>query len=240
LVARLAALFAALSVLIPLHAAQALERTLARAPDREGEEWASAGTCTVRYYNICTGWIWVWSGWFDDERIGTVYDRCCQQAVLTLTSHLTFSGIPAGWGFTGTIGVYAADASDCPTGPPLAVRPWCPPVRSGWNTHAWSVAVPPAFVVQVAWGAPSQFTNSTGLASDRSAAGPTGPQPCGTCFPTSRTTRSYQFGAQGAPYCPGHRLSDGTCDVEWLIDGQLFCPVHTEDRSWGAIKSLYR
>ena len=41
--------------------ADALEKRPARAPDRDA--WTESSTVTIGYYNICTGWVWVWSGW---------------------------------------------------------------------------------------------------------------------------------------------------------------------------------
>jgi hypothetical protein len=37
--------------------ALALEKTSARVIDRE--DWSASGTTSVRYYNNCTGWVWV-------------------------------------------------------------------------------------------------------------------------------------------------------------------------------------
>jgi hypothetical protein len=33
---------------------------------------------------------------------------------------------------------------------------------------------------------------------------------------------------------------DGLCDVEWMMDARLHCPMHVEEGSWGEIKTLYR
>jgi hypothetical protein len=49
----------------------------------------------------------------------------------------------------------------------------------------------------------------------------------------------------GGTYCPsGKTLSDGLCDIEFMIDVNLkiYCdfPVRVETASWGQIKSLYR
>jgi hypothetical protein len=221
--------------------ARALERTSARADLLPQEPWSTGQSCTVRYYNICTGWVWVWAEWDHGEQVGTAFTGCCRSATLELTSHLTFSGLPAGWGYTGTIEVYEADAEDCPTGPALARQAWQPPVSTGWQTLSWHVPVPEAFVVLVTWGAGgAPWTNSTGLASEHPAAGPTGPQACGTCFPSSRQVRSYGYGLQGSPLCPGVPFRDAVCEVEFLCDASLACPVHVTEGSWGKIKSLYR
>jgi len=238
---RCAVTMAAASSLFPGEPAFALERTLARAPDHAPDEWASAATCTVRYYNNCTGWVWAWSGWEFKELAGSTFHGCCDEAVLKLTNHLTFSGVPAGYQpYPGTISVYAADADECAVGPPLASQAWDPPATASWGTKYWDIPVPRDFVVRIMWGGFSGFTDATGLASDRPAAGPTGPQACGRCFSSTRLTHSYRWGIEGAPFCPGVKLDDGVCDVEFMLDAQLSCSVHLEPRSWGRIKTLYR
>jgi hypothetical protein len=219
--------------------AHTLERASVRADGLERDDWSAAQTCTVRYYNNCTGWVWVWSGWSPGERLGTAFQGCCSSAVLQLTNHLTFTGMPSGWGFTGTIEVLATDQNECPTGPAIARQPWFPPLGTAWWTIAWNVPVPRDFLVRINWDAPTGFTHRTGLASDHPIAGPTGPTACGACFPSDRTVHSYHW-SPGAPPCAGEVLNDGLCDVEWMMDVQLACPVSTEQSSWGRVKNFYR
>jgi hypothetical protein len=233
-----AAAATALSLLLAGESA-ALEKASARAIDRE-QEWARAGTTTIRYYNNCTGWVWVWSGWSAGETMGTDFDLPpCDFFFLNTSWALTFSGLPAGYGFTGTI-----QARDAGCGTVLATQPYLPPVTSGWNATAWGgVLVPGPFSVNVIWGAPSGFTNSTGFASDHPLAGPTGPAACGTCFPTTRSVNSKYYGVNGT-YCPsGTTLSDGLCDIEFMMEVEIKYPCEPTGvggRSWGGIKSLYR
>jgi hypothetical protein len=230
-----------LFLITPSDPVDALERASRPAPDLDGDAWSAAGSCTVRYYNNCTGWVWVWSGWSPGEQIGTAFHRCCPSATLQLTNHLTFSGIGFGWGYTGTIGIYAADGNECPTGPPIAQQPWRPPLDSGWYADSWGVLVPQDFVVLITWGGTGGgFHDVTALASDHPAVGPTGPQACGTCYPSTRAVHSYHYGFRNAPLCPGTAFHDGTCDVEFMLDAVLACPVHTEESSWGKIKTFYR
>jgi hypothetical protein len=76
-------------------------------------------------------------------------------------------------------------------------------------------------------------------ALDFDAQGPTGPQGCGTCFPTSRVSRSYYYGTAASPLCPGSKLSV-ICEVEWRWTARMFYYVSVEETSWGQIKSLYQ
>jgi hypothetical protein len=232
--------FALAATTVLATSALALEKTSARMIDR-GDDWNASDTGTIRYYNICTGWVWVWSGWADGETMGTNFDTGpCDPATraLNVSWALTFSGIPSGYGFTGTIS--AVGGTNC-AAPVLASQPYLPPVPAGWNATIWGgLPVPQNFSVLISWGAPTGFTNSTGLASDHPFAGPTGPTSCGTCFPTTRASNSRYYGVGGA-YCPsGTTLSDGLCDIEWALDVNVKCTVGVEQKSWGKVKSLFR
>jgi hypothetical protein len=214
----------------------ALEKTSARMIDR-GDDWnASTTTGTIRYYNNCTGWVWVWSGWSPGESFGVNFDTGpCQLRALNTSWALTFSGIPSGYGYTGTIEVRDGNC----TAPLLAAQPFLPPVTSGWNATAWGgVPVSQNFAVNVIWQGPGP--NSTAFASDHPFAGPTGPTACGTCFPTTRVSNSRYYGV-GGTYCPsGTTLSDGLCDIEFMMDVNVKCVVSVEEQSWGQIKNLYK
>jgi hypothetical protein len=215
----------------------ALEKTSARMIDKD--DWSASATGTILYYNYCTGWIWVWSGWSPGEALGVNYTATgCVSQFLNTSWALTYSGIPAGYGFTGTIAVLGGHTCAAPI---LAAQPYLPPVTSGWSSMNWGgMPVPSMFSLQIFWMAPSGFTNGTGLASDHPLAGPTGPQACGTCYPTTRASNSRYYGIAGA-YCPsGTTLSDGLCDIEFVMDVNILCTVGVEDESWGKIKNLYR
>jgi hypothetical protein len=206
--------------------------------DGRGDDWGATTSVTIRYYNLCTGWLWVWSGWAHGEALGVCVDACGSNANLGATWALTFTPQPSGYGFTGTISIQ--DRCDC-TGNVLAAQPWLP--ISGWTAHAWNVLVPNNFLININWAAPATFTNASALGSDHPAVGPTGPVSCGACFPANRAVRSLYFGVGGA-LCPGVQLNDGggtTCNIEWIIDIGLKClPVSVEEASWGSIKNLYQ
>jgi hypothetical protein len=217
--------------------AAALEKTSARMIDR-ADGWNASTTGTLRYYNNCTGWVWVWSGWSPGETVGVNFHGSYPWFV-NVSWALTFSGVPSGYGFTGTISVNDGDGCAAV----LGSQPYLPPVTSGWNATVWGgLPVNGNFSVNITWAAETGFTNGTGLASDHPFAGPTGPTACGTCFPSARVSNSRYYGVGGA-YCPsGTTLSDGLCDIEFMIDVNVKggFPVGVEDESWGKIKSLYR
>jgi hypothetical protein len=225
-------------ILVPLiaHPSLALEKVSRRAMD--ADHWSASTTGTIRYYNNCTGWVWVWSGWSSGETTGVRYDARFSFCLLNVSWALTFSGAPAGYGFTGTIAVRGGHTCAAPV---LLSQPYLPPVTSSWNATVWGgLPVPEQFLLDITWAAPAGFSNGTGLASDHPFAGPTGPAACGLCFPSDRVSQSRYFGAGGA-YCPsGTTLSDGLCDVEFMIDVNPKCVDIVVDDSWGRVKSLYR
>ncbi len=220
--------------------ATALEKTAVRMTDVERGGWEAATTCSVVYYNYCTGWIWVYSDWSPNDVVGVCYETCFgpgwEFSGLNYTWEFVYTGAPPGYGFTGTIDVWNADASCCP-GSHQAGQPFY--FYSGWNAHEWSgMLINPEFVVTVTFGPGAN--HPSGMASDHPAPGPTGPQACGFCYPMPRTCRSYYYGTTTSPYCPGISLSDGICCVEWIWDCSLWSENALAESSWGNIKALYR
>jgi hypothetical protein len=224
--------------------APALERASSRrAADAGRDEWAAgAATCTIRYYNNCTGWVWSWPSspaafqpWQDGDRVGVLFEACSPQDLLLWTDTLV---LEAGYGFaTGTISVHEPDASGGP-GARLASQPFVPGPFGGWNRSSWSIPVSGEFLVvwtlNVVNCCPGEPT------TDHPAAGPTGPQACGTCFPSTRPTRSRYFGTASSPVSPGAPFFDGVCNAEIMMEAGTAATVGVEASSWGRIKTLYR
>jgi hypothetical protein len=226
-----------LSLLPSVFTATALEKTAKRADDRP-ELWSQATTCTVAYYNTCTGWIWCWSGYSPFDMVGVcVQEPCCTTTpvILQTSWHYLCTGTPVGWGFTGTLDIFNADPQCAPTGPPLFSSVWLP--ASGWNSFGWGVPVPFPYVMAVTWG-PGP-ANPSAIATDHPAAGPTGPQACGYCYPSPRTTFSFYYGTPTSPLTPGSPLDDGICYAELFWDFAFTCGIGVEESTWGAIKGLY-
>ena len=216
----------------------ALEKTAAPMDADRADGWNAGTSVSVAYYNICTGWVWVWSGWSPNDVIGVSYEggnNC------TLNSNWWFfgTGSPAGYGFTGTVNINAADANRCPTGAPLASQSFLP--VSGWNVISWGGGVNVGsndFTVTVEFGAGA--ANPAAAWTDHPAAGPTGPQACGTCYPNPRDNRTFYYGTAASPLCPGSALNDGICDAQFIQDAQLTCTVSVEASTWGSVKNMYR
>jgi hypothetical protein len=225
-------------VLLVASASFALEKTAVRATNVERPgTWNAQTTCSVAYYNFCTGWLWVWSGWSPYDVVGVCYNTCCdpgETSVLMTTWERVWTGAPTGYGFTGVIEVRNG-CDYCVS--PLAGQPFY--FYTGWNGHAWGFPVADPFLVTVEFG-PTPGA-PTRIASDHPAIGPTGPQACGYCYPMPRTCHSFYYGTSTSPLCPGTSLTDGVCCVEWYWDCALVCePVGVEQQSWTNIKALYK
>jgi hypothetical protein len=219
----------------------ALEKTAARmTADDRLDDWNANTTCSVAYYNTCTGWVWIWSGWSSGDKIGVCFENCCpSHGSLDASWQYVWTAAPSGYGFTGTISVNDTDP-DCCKGAELASQTYLP--ISGWNTYLWGATKisGPSFVVQVELGT-STLPNPISYATDHPAAGPTGPVACGTCYPTTRANHSFYYGTAASPLCPGSPLNDGVCDAQLLWGAGLTCkPISVEETSWSTIKGLYR
>lgn len=218
----------------------ALEKT--QILDTQADEgWTSGSSCTLVYYNRCTGWSYGWTGFGDGGTFGVCGDNCCAPdgGLVTATRQRIFSGAPSGYGFTGTVAIQTVNSECCPNGV-LASQPWLPNTAylGLYSLNLWSQAVPSQFaVVYTMAGA----ANPGVIGTDHPAIGPTGPQACGFCYPLNRPNHSYAWGSAAAPLCPGSTFNDGVCDAQLRLDIYLTChPVSVEDSSWGSVKNLYR
>jgi hypothetical protein len=219
--------------------ADALERALARAGDPQSE-WNGGADCSIQYWNTCVGWTWTWTGWSPFDRIGVNYTSCAGGFLVGVDIFTRFTnGVPVlpGYGFSPTLLVYTADEGGCPTGPVLGSRLFLPNGTTQSLNFAAPVAVPASFVtvVQMASGG----GGTTRYGTDYDVQGPTGPQGCGTCFPTTRVSNSYYYGKPQSPLCPGSQFST-VCPVELLWTARMVVPIGVEETSWGSIKGLYR
>jgi hypothetical protein len=198
------------------------------------DDWmASEATVTIHYYNICLGWVWVWSGFAADETFGTAFNNDAGGALVGSFQYFP-TGAPPNYGFTGTAQVTHVEGSkphlEC-LGGMIAQIPYLPS-GAGWEFIAWGVPVASSFAVSYTLGDANGYGTPVNVYSD-------GPFACGVCFPTDRTTKSYLWGIGGTA-CPGSPLFDGQCYVEWLAAVTLKKAVAVESDSWGNIKNLYR
>jgi len=224
------------AILSPATPVAALERTARRIDLDDSPAWSGSASCSLVYYNVCTGWIWLWSSSLSLERLGVAFRTCCDDARLeTMEAYFT-TPAPSGWGYTGTFDVVATDSDGCPVGAPLATRPHLP--TAGWNRIEWSTSVPRDFALR--FTTPGSCCQYAPAITDHPSAGPTGPAACGACYATTRATRSFRWGTPTQPLCPGEPFFDGTCNAELLWEAHLLCSSHVGGSTWGRTKALYR
>jgi hypothetical protein len=208
------------------------------------EDWVtSEATVSISYYNICLGWVWVWSGFGDSEMVGVAFNNPTGGGLLGSYQYFP-TGAPPGYGFTGWALVNDVKGEkphlEGLVWPAIAQIPYLP-AGAGWEYIAWGVPVGATFAVSYCIQDDNGFGTPVAMYSD-------GPFACGVCFPTDRTTKSYLWGiaqkdVDGKPIFtenPGIALFDGQCYVEWLAAVTLKKAVSVENESWGGIKSLYR
>jgi len=232
-------LFAAVGLLIVTSPAIALERTEhISQPGLEARNWSTGTSCVVSYWNNCTGWVWVWGPYADQDVAGTIFEPCCGNARLEQSRWYIWTGVNPGYGYTGSIEISTADENGCPD-VQIAQQAYVP--RSGWSTSVWGVDVSGPVVVTATFSVLSVFSDEVTLPSDHPAAGSTGPQSCGFCYPSTRPTRSHYYGnLVSGRSCPGIPLDDGVCNAEYLHEATFTCTVPVKSSSWGEIKKLYR
>ncbi len=206
---RVGAVAAVLAVLAA-STGDALERETVPAPDEPDREWSAGGTCSVSYYNTCTGWIWRWTGYWEHlERVGMVVDPCCSEdraATLVATNYYFWDGAPPERGYTGLAFVATADENGCP-GTELASQLLLP--RDGDNVVLWGIPITGPVVVGYELASWYGTPNPTEFVTDHPAPGPTGPAACGFCYPADRLAHSFFYGTTPSPLCPGSPLDGG-------------------------------
>lgn len=209
-----------------------LEKHLSPWSGEGAQEWNASGTCTVQYFNVCNGWMWVWSDFHDEDIVGVAVDACCDAAHLESAWVFAEIATPT-YAFTGVIEVFEADTNRCPTGPALGQNWFLP--QSGWNRYVFNCDVPHNFVIL------ATLANDAGdyaipmfLSSDAPSTD------CGTCYPENRIPHTFLYGKASNPLCPGIQLGDASCGTEFMWYATLECSVHVEGSTWGAIKNLYK
>jgi len=216
----------------------ALEKTAVRADRTNADGWDAGASCSVTYANICTGWLWVWSGWSPGDTFGVGFEPCCANGALVGATAYFWTGSPSGYGFTGTLTLSEGDANLCPTATVLNSVIILPP--GGPESLAGAGAAGANAVLAYTVGA--GVGNPISMPTDHPAAGPTGPQACGSCFPSTRPIHTFYYGTPATPLCPGSSFNDGICDAEGLFWSAAFtgCTISVEENTWGAVKNLYR
>lgn len=237
---RLATAGALCGLLATAGSARSLERVEVRADRSSSDGWDAGSSCTITYANTCTAWLWVWTG-DEDDVMGVVFEPCCESGQLVSTQAYFWTGAPQGWGCTGTLTVSEV-VDDC-LGTVYDSRPCLPGGGyGGWaETDVWADLPPGRVALTYTFGYVTHLEITPTIPSDHPAAGPTGPQACGLCYPSGRVGHFFSFGTATSPLCPGERMNDGVCDAEAMFWSAGFsCAVSITESSWSAVKGMYR
>jgi hypothetical protein len=188
-------------------------------------------TCSIAYYELCSGWIWTWSGY--QVQYAVVFDLpndCGKQAGQLCTN----TGFWWYWRYTNpgyqipvTYSLYAADSALCRVGAPIGTLPDQDPIER-WNAYPGLGSTTSDFVAIVAISAsfPMVATDNT---TKNQAIG---------CAPIPTAVHSV---LGFVSYCPPTAMEDGLGPCNLLVDGEFYCAATTvELSSWGAIKTLFR
>jgi hypothetical protein len=202
----------------------------------------AAGSCTLVYYNFCSGWIWLWSGWTAGDQVGVNFDMpadCGKLAGETccLTDFFWYWRYTApGYGFTVTYGLYNTDANGCLTtgvgGPTLD------PIER-WNyTLGFGCATSDVVALTATWDNGTLPYAATDNNASNLNAGPA----CNLDPGTPGAGTSLQYVVAGTTvYCPPAAFADGVGYTDLAMQAYFTCDVTaTEDASWGEIKSLFQ
>ncbi|MBM3320743.1 MAG: hypothetical protein FJY73_08730 [Candidatus Eisenbacteria bacterium] len=200
----------------------------------------ATGACSIVYYNLCSRWLWVWSGWSPGDEIGVVFDlpldcgKLPGEECLNTGFWWYWRYTTPGWGYTVHYDVYDIDAAYCKIGGSLGTSASQDPVER-WNFHpALGTAITSDLGgILATWdkgGLPYAGTDN----NYKNAAAP------GLC-PGYAPGPIRSFIWLPAAVCPTYYFGDGMGPVQLLMDAGFDCqPTATEDASWTGVKSLFR
>jgi hypothetical protein len=213
-----------------------------------GQFEGARGTCSVVYYNICSGWIWVWSPFTgrdarEADQIGVVFDlpEDCNMEPGSECLNLGFwwywrYTVP-GWGYTLSYHLWNADENNCKIGPAVGALLRQDPVER-WNYYpglGWTASDYVAITATMDRGALPYWVTDNNW---KNAAAPIRCE--GWPGPIEKHSFIFGEGYEGT-ICPTYYLGDGMGPVQFLMDASFESQgIAIEPASWGTIKSLFR
>ena len=200
----------------------------------------ATGACSIIYYNLCSGWLWLFSGFVPGDMAGVVFDlpTDCNKVVGEDCANTGFwwywrYTLPD-YGYSLSYDLYEVDANMCLTTSVGSLAAQDPVER--WNYYAGLGSTIGDFAAIVAtWdGGTLPY-----LGTEHNTNNAGSPVACPGFVLT--VGHGYIWGNVGSVYCPPYHIAhDGYVDV--LMDAGFECPTpsSTEDASWGGIKNLFR
>jgi hypothetical protein len=186
------------------------------------------------WYNLCSGYIWIFSAFVADEGVGTRFGGAGNEQVNASNrakrSITYFRNVAPN--YNQTVDIYLDDDNNgdgCPDGVLASDLNLDPGLR--WNCSDFGVCF-------ASDGAIVRAVHDGGSAPTIATDGPF----TQTCDPVGSPGRAYYYGV-GSAACLNWVGPTGRADVwlTWLIvDSATDCFNATESKSWGEIKGLYR
>ncbi len=198
------------------------------------------GSCTIVYYNTCSGWKWIWSGFRRDDAIGVIFDlpNECGKATGEMCTN---SGIWWYWRWTMPgrgcglyTSMYEVDATGClvgsPINPTIYLDPW-----ERWNyTPGLGSTTADRVAIVAEWNNTAPYLATDHNVSNENAAG------CGGLIGTGNTVRFVDHDGPTV-YCPPVAFADDLGYVDLIMRASFTCETTANDEaSWGEIKSLFQ
>ncbi|MFH1680192.1 MAG: hypothetical protein ABIH26_06040 [Candidatus Eisenbacteria bacterium] len=214
-----------------------------------GRSTGLTGTCSIVYFNICSGWLWVYGRSADgarmaEDEVGVVFDlpADCGKDPSETCANLEFwwywrYTVP-GWGFTVTYDLWDVDSDRCKVGSSLGTLPHQDPMER-WNHYPGLGATTSdlvAIIVTMDNGAYPRWVADNNVRNSQA------PVACAG-WPGPQVSRSFSFGGQVGQFCPPEAAPflDALGPVQLLMDATFSCgETSIEPVSWGSIKTLFR
>lgn len=200
------------------------------------------GACTVVYYNLCSGWLWLWSGFRESDEIGVIFDlpnSCGKEPgeVCTNTDIWWYWRYtqPGRYGFYISYSMYEVDENGCKVGLPIGTLNGIDP-HERWNhmTGLGSATADRVAIVATWDSGTLPYAATDNNASNANAAG------CGGLIGTGNSVQ-FVDGGGATVYCPPARFTDGLGYIDLVMLARFTCETtDTETMSWGEIKSLFQ
>jgi hypothetical protein len=197
--------------------------------------------CSIVYYNLCSGWLWTYSGFVAGDQAGVMFDLptdCSGSIDPVFITHFWWYWryTTPGWGYTITYDLYKLDANLCKNGAPQGTLAAQDPTER-WNYYIipGQVYYSPQIALTATYdkgGLPRFVTENNNMSYQAPGACPgysVGP------------IHTFFWGGTTTQYCPPQYFADNYGAVDCLMDAGIeVMEGGTEPSSWSKVKTLFR
>lgn len=199
--------------------------------------------CSIIYYNVCSYWIWTWSGWSPDDIAGIVFDlpEDCgwtPGSGSTQNTHFWWYWRYTNPGYLGnfiTYELYEVDDYGCLGVSPTGALQGTDPLER-WNYFPGLGTVETDRAALVArW----ETGTIPRLVTDNNYKNLNSPVAC----PDYEVgpAHTFFFGTSQTTYCPPLEFADSWGPIDCLMEAGWDNPtIRTESASWSSIKKFFR